>query len=243
MINPSPVIAFDKKRTQYYKGIKIKADTDLHNQLADYILKHFDKGIKILDWGCGEGALSQRLKDMGCNVLSVDIDEKNFKADTPFIRLDFNDEKQLDEFINEYKKRFDLILGVEVIEHIKSPWKYIENIYRLCGDNTSVIVTTPNVANWWGRFWFFIKGELWGFSNEGWYDPGHINPILDFEIRNILRENCFEIIDFFNGGKLPYIWLYNWKRFLVSLVILPFQPFIKGIKRGWVNCYVFKKKC
>jgi len=237
----SPLISFDKKEIQYYKGIRIKTDTNLHEQLSEYIVKNFDKNIKILDWGCGEGALSQKLKDLGYYVFSVDMNKNDFKAETDFFHLNFNDSNKVNEFIKEYSQKFDLILGIEVIEHVKSPWQYIENIYKLCNPETVVIVSTPNVASWWGRFWFLIKGELWGFSENGWKDPGHINPVLDFEIRNILRESKFKIIDFFNGGNQPIIWVYNWKRFLISIIFLPLYPFMQGIKKGWVNCYVFKK--
>jgi len=241
MMNPSPLIGFDKKEVQYYKGIRMKTDTYLHEQLSSYILENFSKDSKILDWGCGEGALSQKLNDMGYDVLSVDMNKEDFKADTKFLQLNFNQVDEIEAFIKDYKGQFDLILSIEVIEHVKSPWKYIDDIYKLSNDSTRIIISTPNVSSWWGRFWFLTTGELWGFSQEGWKDPGHINPILDFEIKNILRENNFKLIDFFNGGNQPIIWLYNWKRALVSLLFLPLYPFMKGVKRGWVNCYVFSK--
>lgn len=241
-INPSPFIGFDKKEQQYYKNIKIKTDTNLHEQLTHYIDTKFSKDIKILDWGCGEGALSQKLKDMGFEVVSVDMTDENFKAETEFVKIDFNSHEQVENFIAHHSNKFDLILGVEVIEHVKSPWEYIGKLKKLCKPSTKIIITTPNVSSWWGRFWFLLKGELWGFSQDGWSDPGHINPILDFEIKGILKENDCELVDFFSGGSQPIIWLYNWKRFLISIVFLPLYPFMSGIKRGWVNCYVFKVK-
>lgn len=241
MRNPSPFIGFDKKEPQYYKSIRIKTDTYLHEQLSEYIYANFDINTKILDWGCGEGALSQKLHDMGFSVVSVDMNKDDFKAQTEFFQINFNDSNEITKFINSYAGKFGLILGIEVIEHVKSPWEYIENIYKLSDIATTVIITTPNVSSWWGRFWFLLKGELWGFSENGWKDPGHINPIMDFEIKNILEESNMTLIDFFNGGNQPIIWLYNWKRFLISLFFLPLYPLMQGIKRGWVNCYVFKK--
>lgn len=241
MINPSPIIGFDKKEPQYYKNIRIKTDTYLHNQLSEYINSNFDKNSKILDWGCGEGALSQKLYDIGFNVTSVDMNKNDFKAQTEFFQINFNNPDEINKFISEYAGTFDLILGIEVIEHVKSPWDYINNISELSNSNTIVIITTPNVSSWWGRFWFLLKGELWGFSENGWKDPGHINPIMDFEIKNISKENNLTLVDFFNGGNQPIIWLFNWKRFVISLIFLPLYPLMQGIKKGWVNCYVFKK--
>jgi 2-polyprenyl-6-hydroxyphenyl methylase/3-demethylubiquinone-9 3-methyltransferase len=241
MKSASPLFGKDKKKANYYKNIKMKTDTGLHEQLTEYIFNNFKRGTKILDWGCGEGALSQRLKDMGFEVLSVDMNKKDFKANTTFLQLDFNNKSDMKKFIDEYKNSFELILSVEVIEHVKSPWDYIETLATLSNHETKIIITTPNVSSWWGRFWFLFKGELWGFSEDGWNDPGHINPILDFEIKNIAREKGLKVVDFFNGGTQPVIWFYNWKRFLISIVFAPLFPFMQGIKRGWVNCYVLKK--
>lgn len=55
----------ESKEIRYYKGIRIKADWGLHEQIAGICVKHLCKDAKILDFGCGEGALSQRLYDIG----------------------------------------------------------------------------------------------------------------------------------------------------------------------------------
>ena len=238
----APLFGADKKEPHYYKNIRMKTDTCLHEQLADYINKiSGNKKLKILDWGCGEGALAQRLSDLGHDVIGVDIDAKNFKANCKFFQIDFNNRDEVENFFkNNYK--FDIILGIEVIEHVKSPYEYLDYIYRLCQKDTIVIVSTPNIASWWGRFWFLLTGELWGFSYNSWDDPGHINPISDIEMRRILKEKNFELIDTWEGGQLPIIWFYNVKRFLISLFMLPFQFIMKGRKNGWVLVYVFKKR-
>ena len=46
------------KPLTYYKGIRMKADTGLHEQISDIICRNLPRGKKILDYGCGEGALS-----------------------------------------------------------------------------------------------------------------------------------------------------------------------------------------
>ena len=87
------------------------------------------------------------------------------------------------------------------------------------------------------RFWFFLTGELWGFNPESWSDPGHVHPITPTEMRGLLRENGFECREVMAGGNLPVIWAYNWKRLLVSLLVLPLRLMMRGEKDGWVLCY------
>lgn len=237
----APVFGIDKKEPRYYKNIRMKTDTCLHEQLVDYINKISDgKKLKILDWGCGEGALSQRLEDLGHKVIGVDMDEKNFKANCEFFQINFNHKEEVENFLNK-NYQFDVVLGVEVIEHVKSPYEYMEYIKNLCKNSTIAIVSTPNISSWWGRFWFLLTGELWGFSYDSWDEPGHINPIGDIEMKRIIKEKEFELIDTWEGGKLPIIWLYNFKRVLISLFMLPFQIVMKGKKNGWVLVYIFKK--
>jgi len=237
----APLFGKDKKEPRYYKNIRMKTDTCLHEQLVEYINTiSQNKKLKILDWGCGEGALSQRLVDLGHEIIAVDMDANNFKANCQFVQIDFNNKNEVENFL-EKKHDFDVVLGIEVIEHVKSPYEYLEYIKQLCNDKTIAIVSTPNIASWWGRFWFLLAGELWGFSYESWDDPGHINPINEIEMKRILKEKNFNLIDIFEGGILPIIWFYNLKRLLISLFMLPFRLIMKGKKDGWVLIYVFKK--
>lgn len=234
MNNYAPFIARSKKAPEFYKGIRQKTDSNLHQQIVKYIEKVYrGQKIKILDWGCGEGALSKRLSDLGYEVTGVDIEETSFKGENKFYCLDFNNSSEVDNFIKVNKGNFDLVVSLEVIEHVKSPWNFIND---LKGFETDILITTPNVSSWWGRVWFFITGELWGFNKGSWLDIGHINPITKVELENILNEMEFEIFSVFMGGCLPVIWAYNWKRLLISIFMLPFRLIMKGPKDGWVLC-------
>ncbi len=232
----APFVAREKKEAQYYKGIKQKTDSAVHEQLVCYIRDTFgDEPLKILDWGCGQGALAERLSDEGHEVVAVDMDQNEWKGSSArFVQLDFNQQQHVSDFVSSHKDSFDLIVSVEVIEHIESPWSYLRNLKEFGCD---VIVSTPNISSWWGRFWFFVTGELWGFGQNSWNDPGHINPINTIEFNNMLSDIGFKLVRTFPGGCLPIIWLYNWKRALISLAILPLRLLMKGQKDGWILCY------
>lgn len=234
--NYAPFIARELKEPRYYKGILQKTDTGLHEQLADYIQLAFGKRhLRILDWGCGEGALSEKLSDDGHDVLAVDIDSTAWKGNkVNFIQLDFNNNKAIEDFVDQHIGHFNLVLCVEVIEHIEAPWTLLRQLRRFDCD---LILTTPNISSWWGRFWFFLTGDLWGFTQDGWVDPGHINAINVTEMSNMLNDVGFQVNKIFPGGRLPIVWLYNWKRILISLMMIAFRPFMRGYKDGWALCF------
>ncbi len=247
--NPAPWFGVDTKSPKYYKGLRMKTDTNLHEQLLgliEQLIKNTSLNShkpKFLDWGCGEGALSQRLYDMGYEVVSVDMDKESFMAQGPkFYKIDFNQEAEVACFIKKFAGVFDIVLAVEVIEHVQNPWDFIRKIKALCHERTQVIITTPNISSWWGRFWFFLTGDLWGYSKESWVDPGHINPLTEVEMRGILNENGFEYLQVLPVGNLPIIWAYNWKRLLISIFVLPLYFVMKGQKNGWVLCFHVRLK-
>ncbi|MFH1265874.1 MAG: methyltransferase domain-containing protein [Planctomycetota bacterium] len=241
---PAPWFGADKKRPYDYKGLRMKTDTHLHEQLEGLVreLVPVDAAVagkpEVLDLGCGEGALSQRLFDLGYEVESADVDRAHFKAEGPgFTSVDFNDRAAVERFVDGFQGYPDLILAVEVVEHLRCPWDFVALCRRLCTEKTHLVITTPNVASWWSRFWFFLTGELWGFNPESWSDPGHVHAITPTEMRGILRENGFECLDVRAAGNLPVIWAYNWKRLLVSVLMLPCRLVMRGEKDGWVLCY------
>jgi len=240
----NPFISFDKKEHKYYNEILIKADTNLHDQIAEYIstldINKNQKDIKILDYGCGEGALSQRLFDLGYDVISVDINSESFKAETKFVHLDFNNKEAVKEFIKKHNN-FDIILGVEVIEHIFSPYDYLNNIKQMMNSKTIAIITTPNISSWWNRVYFFLTGRLFGFEEHDWSTQGHIHPFTEAEMKILFKELNLLLIEKICGGEMPVIWVYNLKRLILSLLLLPFRIIMKGDKDSWITLYVIKK--
>ena len=102
-------------------------------------LSFLPKGkCKVLDAGCGPGALSYTLKSKGYDVVSADI-ENNLKFDDlNFFKLDLNKKLPLP------KNSFDCIICVEVIEHLESPRFTIKEFKKILkkGLTCSLYMTT-----------------------------------------------------------------------------------------------------
>ena len=213
-----------------YEGILMKANPDLHPELAARLRVALSPGANVLDLGAGEGALSMRLKDLGYEVLAVDRDATNFRAvEIPFVQLNFNDAALVAHFAIENERRFDAVIGMEVIEHVENPWDYLRLLKRLVKPGGLVVVTTPNVESWASRWNYLITGRLSHFEDEDYTGSGHINPISPWELQMIVETLELTDIQVFELCRLPVLWVTRNIRMMIgSLVITLIRPLLSG---------------
>ena len=110
--------------------------------ITENIIKHFkirkDKidyleGIKILDIGCGGGLISEPLARLGANVTGIDASEKNISIaqfHSKKNNLNINYINTSPEKLNDIEK-YDIILNLEVVEHVDNVNLYIKSCYKL----------------------------------------------------------------------------------------------------------------
>ena len=145
-----------------------------HNFLIRQILPNCATGRKrALDLGAGSGALAVRMRDLGLEVLAVDIDAGRFRAPVPFVNLDLNDPDFARSLLPE--GGFDLITAVEVIEHLESPIRFLRSVRWLLNPGGTAVITTPNVDNLPARTKFLLRGRLRTLDERSEH---HITPVF-----------------------------------------------------------------
>ena len=123
--------------------------------ILDICLKHFhlgkDKnfplnGFSILDIGCGGGLISEPMTRLGGNVTGIDASEKNIKiaylhAKQSGLKIKYvhKSPEQMDE-----KKKFDIILNLEVVEHVDNLDLYLASCSKLLKKNGLMFTATIN---------------------------------------------------------------------------------------------------
>jgi 2-polyprenyl-3-methyl-5-hydroxy-6-metoxy-1,4-benzoquinol methylase len=236
-------ILIGNKSLQYYKNLLIRADLGLHEQAAKKIQEILKPNCKILDLGAGEGAMSKRLIDMNYEVVSIDVNKEEFNCkEATFYQVDFNSSEALEKLTVKFENQFDLVLGMEVIEHVENPWQYIRLLKKMLKDKGYLLITTPNITSWLSRIIFLFTGKFHQFSDID-LDYGHIAPISEWELRVILKKENFKKIKIYPAGTLPAVWLQKSKKYLFyNFTALIFRLFMKGIKDGWcIMCLAQKK--
>ena len=105
------------------------------------------EGLRILDIGCGGGLLSEPMARLGASVGGVDPVSKNIKVAELHARqvgLNIDYRVTTAEELVENNEMFDVILNMEVIEHVASPADFLISCHELLKPNGLMICSTIN---------------------------------------------------------------------------------------------------
>ncbi|MAV05845.1 MAG: bifunctional 3-demethylubiquinol 3-O-methyltransferase/2-polyprenyl-6-hydroxyphenol methylase [Candidatus Pelagibacter sp.] len=104
------------------------------------------KGLKILDIGCGGGLISEPMCRLGAQVTGIDASEKNIKVASLHAKknnLKINYLTASPEKMTQYEE-FDIILNLEIVEHVDNLNLYLEACSRLLKKNGIMFTATIN---------------------------------------------------------------------------------------------------
>ena len=141
----------DLKKNWWNKKGDFKILHKINPIRIEYILKNFKrplKGKKVLDIGCGGGLVSESLSLKGAFVTAIDENNKNLnqaKNHAKINSLKINYIKSsFDNFYKKNKNKFDLILCLEVLEHIDNFKKTLQQITTLLKPKGTLVLSTIN---------------------------------------------------------------------------------------------------
>jgi 2-polyprenyl-6-hydroxyphenyl methylase/3-demethylubiquinone-9 3-methyltransferase len=104
------------------------------------------KGLKILDIGCGGGLISEPMTRLGAEVTGIDASDKNIKvaklhAKTNNLKINYLNTvpENLDQ-----QNEFDIILNLEVVEHVENLDLYLSSCFKLLKKNGIMFTATIN---------------------------------------------------------------------------------------------------
>ena len=102
--------------------------------------------LKILDIGCGGGLLSEPLSRLGAKVIGFDASKNNIevaKLHSKEMNLDIKYIQCSPENLS-IKNEFDVILNMEVVEHVSNVNFFMKNCSKLIKKNGIMFVATIN---------------------------------------------------------------------------------------------------
>lgn len=171
-------------------GLTERTTGGLHKFVTDLVIQlvpHRD--VKILDLGCGTGALLSRLQALGFQrLVGIDIDPPSILPGIELFQSDLDNCKTTLE-----AGSIDLVIAVEVFEHIENIGSLLQELSRLLGPTGYILMTTPNVHSVEARVRYLLTGLLKQFDAIG--DPTHVNPIFRVPFERILKRHGFLVID------------------------------------------------
>ena len=122
--------------------------------IKEKIISHFDinskslplKNINLLDIGCGGGLLTEPMSRLGAKVTGIDASEKNidvaiYHAKKEKLNIKYICSSPEKIFFN---KKFDVILNMEIVEHVENLDLFIKKSSLLLKKNGLMFVATIN---------------------------------------------------------------------------------------------------
>ncbi len=122
--------------------------------IKDNSIKHFKlksnnfpfRKLKILDIGCGGGLLSEPMSRLGADVIGIDASQQNINV----AKLHSSKKKLKIKYICSspeklnIKEKFDIILNMEIIEHVDDVNFFLKNSSKFLKKNGIMFVATLN---------------------------------------------------------------------------------------------------
>ena len=105
------------------------------------------EGLTILDIGCGGGLLTEPMARLGAKVHGIDVAEKNIaiaKEHAIALGLNIVYEEISSEELAKSGVTFDVVLCLEVIEHVNAPQDFLFSCRQLINKNGLFICSTLN---------------------------------------------------------------------------------------------------
>jgi 2-polyprenyl-6-hydroxyphenyl methylase/3-demethylubiquinone-9 3-methyltransferase len=136
-----PLHKFNPVRLEY---IKRKVCENFGRDMRDP--KAFS-GLRFLDIGCGGGLLSEPMARLGAEVVGADASRTNIevaKIHAAQTRLDIDYRAITAEELNAAGEKFDVILNMEVIEHVADPALFLGECAAMAKPGALMFIATIN---------------------------------------------------------------------------------------------------
>jgi methionine biosynthesis protein MetW len=167
------------------------SDAALHQAIASMV----PHGARVLDLGCGDGALLAHLQaTRGCSGYGVEIDDANVHAciarGVNVVQLNLDEGLALFE-----DKSFDVVLQIGTLQHLRNAEVMLRETARV---GKQGIVSFPNFAHWPNR-WQVMLGQMPVTKTlpYQWYDTPNIRVGTFADFAQLAAKNALHITDAF----------------------------------------------
>ncbi|SIQ68652.1 methionine biosynthesis protein MetW [Pseudacidovorax sp. RU35E] len=163
--------------------------------INDRIVRLVPEGARVLDLGCGDGALLERLqRERGCTGYGVEIADGNVltsvRRGVDVIQLN------LDEGLSMFEDAsFDVVLQIYTLQHLRNAEIMLRETARV---GRIGIVAFPNFAHWPNRL-SILQGRMPVTRRlpYQWYDTPNIRVGTFRDFDALARKNRLRVLDAF----------------------------------------------
>ncbi len=191
-------------------GFPTDAPSHMHQRFMPGVLGFLPTGkgkLRILDVGCGNGAVCGSLLELGHEVVGIDLSEEGIavaRKAHPAGRFEVLGATA--DVLEQLKEQpFDVVVSTEVVEHLYSPRAFVDGCRGALNPGGRLILTTP----YHGYLKNLVLSILnkWDTHASPLWDGGHIKLWSRATLTSLLRERGFDSVQFRGAGRLPWLWM------------------------------------
>lgn len=219
---PIPAHEYSSKDVTYFAAVR----TDVFDLLPDH-------ASRVLEIGCGTGDTLAQLKAAGRCEWAAGVELFPSAAAVARERLDEAYEGNIEDMaLGIEPDSIDVILCLDVLEHLLDPWSVIRKLDPLLKPGGILIASIPNVRHFKVIGPLILRGR-WDYVDSGLLDRTHV--------RFFVRQSAIDLVECSglkvdavkaNGAPVPGSWLSLLNRLTLSVFqgFLDFQYLIRARK-------------
>ncbi|MBI1310430.1 methionine biosynthesis protein MetW [bacterium] len=177
----------------------------------ELLMQHIERGSRVIDLGCGDGRLLQRLRDEhDCSVQGVELDLDELLAcvarGVPVLRADLD--HKLDGIPDDV---FDYAVLSQTLQQLRHPTTILTEVVRVA---KRALVVVPNFGHWRVRYQVVWHGRAPVTSElpYEWYNTPNLHFMSMRDFRDLAERLNIEIaqeLPIIRGSAHERAWLAN----------------------------------
>lgn len=172
-------------------------DNSTFKKMLDFI----GSNKRVVDFGCATGYFAKELKKYNCVVTGVDVNQNATKVASEFCKEVFVADL---DFVSVSKilpqQEFDVAIFGDVLEHLRNPWKVLEETKNILKPNGFVVASIPNIAH--GAIRLALLQGKFEYMQYGILDSTHLRFFTRKTVIDLFEKSGYLVKDI-NLTKIP----------------------------------------
>ena len=184
-----------------YPSLVSLSETDLDdNSSLKKMLCLIGENKRVIDFGCATGYFARLLSNRGCEVVGVEVNPKAAKVASKYCDKVIVADLDFVSLNDILVKKFDVAVFGDILEHLRNPWKILEETLNILEPQGYVVASIPNIAH--GAIRLALLQGNFEYKQLGILDNTHLRFFTRKTVEELFEDSGY-LIDAIARTKLP----------------------------------------